>query len=136
MARKRFSFFTLSVPLKGMHNGIAYIANRGFGEICTLQSTLGHFPDTPLAKKYTSKEWENSLDLDERGWVYEDHNSECFRKLVNVMRLRTMIRDLRKEEHKWRRPTPVSPALAPTMTKMLSYLIIDSLVFFGPLGEG
>ncbi|KAG5184742.1 hypothetical protein JKP88DRAFT_181010 [Tribonema minus] len=125
-------------PLKGVHHGIVYITCWGTGQLCTMRETFTQLGDeTPLAKKYASDVWAANIEsaaLDEDGCVIEDHNAECFQKLVNVMRLRAMVRrpDFSSTVGS-SKPAPMPAHLARAMASMLEYLMIDSEQFFGTL---
>ncbi|KAG5185851.1 hypothetical protein JKP88DRAFT_140119, partial [Tribonema minus] len=122
--------------LRGVHNGIVYIACSGTGQLCTMRDTFTQFGDTPLANKYASDVWGGNVEveLDEEGCVFEDHNQECFDKLVNVMRLRAIVRRTGfSGTIGSSKPAPMPAHLAPTMTNMLEYLMIDSKHFFSSL---
>eukprot|EP00611_Tribonema_gayanum_P023624 TRINITY_DN5000_c0_g3_i1.p1 TRINITY_DN5000_c0_g3~~TRINITY_DN5000_c0_g3_i1.p1 ORF type:complete len:445 (-),score=66.39 TRINITY_DN5000_c0_g3_i1:308-1642(-) len=122
--------------LKGIHNGIVYIACRGTGQLCTKRETFTQFGETPLANKYASDVWGGNVEveLDEEGCVFEDHNQECFHKLVNVMRLRSIVRrpDFSGTTGS-SKPAPMPAHLTATMANMLEYLMIDSEQFFSSL---
>eukprot|EP00611_Tribonema_gayanum_P023626 TRINITY_DN5000_c0_g4_i1.p1 TRINITY_DN5000_c0_g4~~TRINITY_DN5000_c0_g4_i1.p1 ORF type:complete len:539 (-),score=112.01 TRINITY_DN5000_c0_g4_i1:219-1835(-) len=122
--------------LRGVHNGIVYIACSGTGQLCTMRDTFTQFGDTPLANKYASDVWGGNVEveLDEEGCVFEDHNQECFDKLVNVMRLRAIVRRPGfSGTIGSSKPAPMPAHLAPTMANMLEYLMIDSKLFFSSL---
>ncbi|KAG5184754.1 hypothetical protein JKP88DRAFT_181023 [Tribonema minus] len=124
--------------LKGIHNGIVYIACRGTGQLCTMRETFTQFGATPLANKYASDVWGGivEVELDEEGCVFEDHNQECFHKLANVMRLRSIVR---RPDFSGTigssKPAPMPAHLTATMTNMLEYLMIDSEQFFSSLNS-
>jgi hypothetical protein len=79
--------------LRGIHDGIVHIILHG-DKICTLQQTLQQFEGNKLANKYGSGRWTDSVeaDLNVDGYIVEEFDYYCFRKLVNVMRLRAMMR--------------------------------------------
>jgi hypothetical protein len=80
-------------PLKGIHDGIVHMILHG-DKICKLQQTFQQFEGNKLANKYGSGRWNNSIeaDLNVDGYIVEELDYYCFRKLVNVMRLRAMMR--------------------------------------------
>ncbi|KAG5184752.1 hypothetical protein JKP88DRAFT_255307 [Tribonema minus] len=74
------------------------------------------------------------VELDDEGCVFEDHKQECFRKLVNVIRLRAIVR--KPGFCGWvrtRKPAPMPAHLVPVMATMLENLMIDSKEFFNTL---
>ncbi|KAG5176313.1 hypothetical protein JKP88DRAFT_249569 [Tribonema minus] len=128
-------------PLKGVHNGIVYITCWGGGQLCTMRETFKQFGRSMLANKYASDVWARNVRaaaLDDDGCVVEDHNHECFQKLVNVMRLRAIVTVRRpgfsgtigsaKPSH-----MPAHLALAMSVTEMLNYLAIDHEQFVSAL---
>ncbi|KAG5176312.1 hypothetical protein JKP88DRAFT_171285 [Tribonema minus] len=124
-------------PLKGVHDGIVYITCWGGGQLCTMRDTFTEFGGSMLANKYASDVRARNISaaaLDEDGCIVEDHNHECFHKLVNVMRLRAIVRrpDFRGTVGN-SKPSPMPAHLAPAMTEMLNYLAIDHERFFSAL---
>jgi TLD len=80
-------------PLRGIHDGIVHMILHG-DKICTLQQTFQQFAGNKLANKYGSGRWNDAIeaDLNVDGYIVEEFDYYCFRKLVNVMRLRAMMR--------------------------------------------
>jgi hypothetical protein len=68
--------------LKGVQNGIVHMILHG-DKICTYE----------LANKYGSGRWSASIeaDLNSEGYIVEEYDYYCFRKLVNVTRLRALM---------------------------------------------
>eukprot|EP00611_Tribonema_gayanum_P023623 TRINITY_DN5000_c0_g2_i1.p1 TRINITY_DN5000_c0_g2~~TRINITY_DN5000_c0_g2_i1.p1 ORF type:complete len:588 (-),score=130.36 TRINITY_DN5000_c0_g2_i1:613-2376(-) len=124
-------------PLKGVYNGIVYITCWGGGQLCTMRETFKQFGGSMLANKYASEVWARNIRaaaLDEDGCIAENHHHECFQKLVHVMRLRAIVR---RPDFSGMigssKPSPMPAHLAPAMTKMLEYLMIDHEQFFSAL---
>jgi hypothetical protein len=82
-----------SKQLKGVHNAIVHLVLHG-EKLCTLQQTFSQFEGNKLANKYGSNRWSASIEaeLDSDGYIIEEFDYYCYRKLVNVMRLRAMMR--------------------------------------------
>eukprot|EP00611_Tribonema_gayanum_P023936 TRINITY_DN5141_c0_g1_i2.p1 TRINITY_DN5141_c0_g1~~TRINITY_DN5141_c0_g1_i2.p1 ORF type:complete len:194 (-),score=74.26 TRINITY_DN5141_c0_g1_i2:694-1275(-) len=74
---------------------IAFTDVLGHGALATRRATFVQFPQSPLAAKYASERWRERLSAearDDEGRIYEDHDGDCFRRLVNIMRLRALVR--------------------------------------------
>eukprot|EP00612_Vaucheria_litorea_P007657 CAMPEP_0171471492 /NCGR_PEP_ID=MMETSP0946-20130122/739_1 /TAXON_ID=109269 /ORGANISM="Vaucheria litorea, Strain CCMP2940" /LENGTH=597 /DNA_ID=CAMNT_0012000997 /DNA_START=28 /DNA_END=1821 /DNA_ORIENTATION=- len=121
----------------GSNDGTVRIAcSAGGSEICTMRNTFQHFPDTPLAKKYASETWEENLSvgLDNEGCVIEDHHPECFRKILNIMRLKALAFDISSIiDIAQKKPHPIKDKLKSVLSNTLQYLLIDEEEFFGTL---
>jgi hypothetical protein len=79
--------------LKGVYNGIVHMVLHG-DKICTLQQTFKQFSDSKLAHQYGSGRWNTAAaaDLNSEGYLVKEYDHYCFRKLINVMRLRALMR--------------------------------------------
>ncbi|KAG5176315.1 hypothetical protein JKP88DRAFT_171361, partial [Tribonema minus] len=124
-------------PLRGVHNGIVYMACWGGGQLCTMREMFKQFGRSMLANKYASDVWARNIRaaaLDEDGCIVENHHHECFQKLVNVMRLRAIVRrPAFSGTVGSSKPAPMPAHLAPAMTKMLEYLMINHEQCFNAL---
>jgi hypothetical protein len=70
--------------VKGVYNGIVYTVLHG-ELICTMQNTI----------KQLTTEWPadvTAADVNSDGYIVQEFDYECFRKLINVMRLKTLLK--------------------------------------------
>jgi hypothetical protein len=108
----------------GLVNGILHF-DAGGELICTMQHTLGCFSGSMLDVKYCSGRWrESNWELDESGYVFEEVNQFCFRKLINVMRMRSMQSDVL-----YHSPASIPRKHQQEMSRMLRYYQIAEREF-------
>eukprot|EP00953_Heterococcus_sp_UTEX-ZZ885_P001853 1515-Heterococcus_DN1.PRE.1 len=82
-----------TAQLKGVHNGIVHMILHG-DKICTLQQTFTQFGDSKLSHQYGSGRWNTAAaaELNGEGYIVEEYDYSCFRKLINIMRLKALMR--------------------------------------------
>ncbi|KAG5178559.1 hypothetical protein JKP88DRAFT_329076 [Tribonema minus] len=106
---------------------IAFTDVLGHGALSTRRATFLQFPASPLAAKYAAERWRESLSAearDDEGRIYEDHDGDCFRRLVNIMRLRALVRRGDCPSGALDACCPKPEATAP-MRAMLQYLMVE-----------
>eukprot|EP00611_Tribonema_gayanum_P023935 TRINITY_DN5141_c0_g1_i1.p1 TRINITY_DN5141_c0_g1~~TRINITY_DN5141_c0_g1_i1.p1 ORF type:complete len:448 (-),score=159.88 TRINITY_DN5141_c0_g1_i1:577-1920(-) len=116
---------------------IAFTDVLGHGALSTRRETFLQFSESPLAAKYASERWRERLSAearDDEGRIYEDHDGDCFRRLVNIMRLRALVRRGDCPSGALDACCPKPEATAP-MKAMLQYLMVDWGELCSPLGK-
>jgi hypothetical protein len=125
---------TEETPLRGIHDGIVHMILHG-DKICTLQNTFTQFAGNKLGNKYSSGRWDKTLesDLNADGYIVEEFDYYCFRKLVNVMRLKAMMTSpyCALPEHMKTKCPSVEPGNKKgALSWMLAHFIISKEDFF------
>jgi hypothetical protein len=119
--------------LKGLHDGIVHIQLTEH-TVLTTQSTLQQFEDSKLDVKYASGRWTaDNWTLTTKGYCFEEHDYCCFKKLVNVMRIKALMKApmcTLNEQWKQRCPKAVPANRKQQMSSMLAQLLIPEETFY------
>eukprot|EP00953_Heterococcus_sp_UTEX-ZZ885_P009441 5560-Heterococcus_DN1.PRE.4 len=120
--------------LKGVQNGVVHMVLHG-DKLCTLQRTFNLFEGNKLANKYGSDRWTASIeaDLNSEGYIVEEYDYYSFRKLVNVMRLRALMRSpycKLSADKKQQYPSQVPATKTGALAWMLAHFMINKEDFY------
>jgi hypothetical protein len=119
--------------LKGVHDGIVHIQLTEH-TVLTTQGTLQQFEDSKLDVQYAPGRWTaDNWTLTTKGYCFEEHDYCCFKKLVNVMRIKVLMKApmcTLNEQWKQRCPKAVPSSRKQQMSSMLAQLLIPEETFY------
>jgi UDP-2,3-diacylglucosamine pyrophosphatase LpxH len=111
--------------VKGVYNGIKYTVLHG-ELICTTQVTAEELKSNWLSDV-------TAADINSDGYIVQEFDYECFRKLINVMRLKSMLKSPQCKlpiKYKKMHATQVPPEKRSMLSCMLTSLNIPSKDFY------